>query len=50
MISNTTSEAKDITLSRLSLRGASPSDISKIIADDIEKWVKVAKFAGLKPE
>jgi tripartite-type tricarboxylate transporter receptor subunit TctC len=27
-----------------------PSDLAKLIADDIEKWVKVAKFAGLKGE
>jgi len=28
----------------------SPSDFGKLIADDTEKWGKVVKFAGLKPE
>jgi tripartite-type tricarboxylate transporter receptor subunit TctC len=27
----------------------SPADFGKLIADDIEKWVKVVKSAGLKP-
>jgi tripartite-type tricarboxylate transporter receptor subunit TctC len=28
----------------------SPADFGKFIADEIEKWGKVVKFAGLKPE
>ena len=28
----------------------SPADFGKVIADDIEKWAKVIKFANIKPE
>ena len=28
----------------------SPADYGKLIADDTEKWAKVVKFAGIKPE
>jgi hypothetical protein len=28
----------------------SPSEFGKLIAEDIEKWAKVLKFAGIKPE
>jgi tripartite-type tricarboxylate transporter receptor subunit TctC len=28
----------------------SPADFGKLIADDTEKWAKVVKFAGIKPE
>ena len=28
----------------------SPADFGKLIADEIEKWNKVVKFAGIKPE
>jgi tripartite-type tricarboxylate transporter receptor subunit TctC len=28
----------------------SPADFGKLIADETEKWGKVVKFAGLKPE
>jgi tripartite-type tricarboxylate transporter receptor subunit TctC len=28
----------------------SPADFSKLIADEIEKWAKVIKFAGIKPD
>jgi tripartite-type tricarboxylate transporter receptor subunit TctC len=31
------------------LRG-SPSDFGKLIVDETEKWAKVIKFAGIKPE
>ena len=31
------------------LRG-SPADFGKLIADETEKWGKVIKFAGIKPE
>ena len=29
---------------------ASPEDFGKLIAEETEKWGKVVKFAGLKPE
>jgi hypothetical protein len=28
----------------------SPADFGKFIADEIEKWTKVIKFAGIKPQ
>jgi hypothetical protein len=28
----------------------SPSEFGKLIAEDIEKWAKVIKFADIKPE
>jgi tripartite-type tricarboxylate transporter receptor subunit TctC len=28
----------------------SPAEFSQLIAEDIEKWAKVIKFAGIKPE
>jgi tripartite-type tricarboxylate transporter receptor subunit TctC len=28
----------------------SPADFGKLIADEIEKWARVVKFAGIKPE
>ena len=28
----------------------SPADFGKFIADETDKWAKVVKFAGLKPE
>ena len=30
--------------------GGSPADFAKLIADETEKWGKVIKFAGVKPE
>jgi tripartite-type tricarboxylate transporter receptor subunit TctC len=30
--------------------GSSPDDFGKLIADETEKWGKVVKFAGLKPD
>jgi hypothetical protein len=32
------------------LIAGSPSDFGKLIADETEKWGKVVKFAGIKPE
>jgi len=42
-------------LARLSELGASPivgspADFGKLIADETEKWAKVIKFAGIRPE
>ena len=28
----------------------SPADFGKLIAEETEKWAKVVKFAGLRPE
>ena len=28
----------------------SPAEFEKLVADDIEKWAKVVKFAGIKPD
>jgi tripartite-type tricarboxylate transporter receptor subunit TctC len=28
----------------------SPADFGKLIAEETEKWAKVVKFAGMKPE
>jgi hypothetical protein len=28
----------------------SPADFGKLIGDDTEKWAKVIKFAGIKPQ
>jgi len=28
----------------------SPADFGKLIADETEKWGKVIKYAGIKPE
>jgi tripartite-type tricarboxylate transporter receptor subunit TctC len=33
-----------------SILAGSPADFRKLIADDTEKWAKVVKFAGIKPE
>jgi tripartite-type tricarboxylate transporter receptor subunit TctC len=30
--------------------GGSPADFAKLIAEETEKWAKVVKFAGIKPE
>jgi hypothetical protein len=29
---------------------ARPPEFGKFIADEMEKWAKVVKFAGMKPE
>jgi tripartite-type tricarboxylate transporter receptor subunit TctC len=28
----------------------SPADFGKLVAEETEKWAKVVKFAGIKPE
>jgi tripartite-type tricarboxylate transporter receptor subunit TctC len=33
-----------------SVLAGSPADFGKLIADETEKWAKVVKFAGIKPE
>ena len=33
----------------LTVHAVSPADFTKFIADDIEKWAKIVKFAGIKP-
>ena len=30
--------------------GGSPADFGKLVADETEKWGKVVKFSGAKPE
>ena len=30
--------------------GGSPADFGKLLADETEKWAKVVKFAGIKPQ
>jgi len=32
------------------LLGGSPGDFDKLVADETEKWAKVVKFTGIKPE
>jgi tripartite-type tricarboxylate transporter receptor subunit TctC len=37
----------DLGLNTLAI---SPAEFGKLIADDIQKWGKVIKFAGIKPQ
>jgi hypothetical protein len=30
--------------------GGSPAEFGRLVADETEKWGKVIKFAGIKPE
>jgi tripartite-type tricarboxylate transporter receptor subunit TctC len=39
----------DLGLGGMELQG-SPTDFGKLIAAETEKWAKVVKFAGMKPE
>jgi tripartite-type tricarboxylate transporter receptor subunit TctC len=32
------------------IAGSSPAEFESMIAREIEKWVKVLKFAGVKPD
>ena len=41
--------AKFAELGGMVLAG-SPADFGKLIAEETEKWAKVVKFAGIKPE
>jgi hypothetical protein len=38
-----------IDLGGVALAG-SPAEFGKLIADETEKWAKVIKFAGIKPQ
>jgi hypothetical protein len=29
---------------------ATPADLGKLVADETEKWAKVVKFSGAKPD
>jgi hypothetical protein len=42
-------KAKLADLGGMPLTG-SPADFGKLIADETEKWGKVVKFAGMKPD
>jgi tripartite-type tricarboxylate transporter receptor subunit TctC len=42
-------KARLVDLGGTALSG-SPAEFGKLIADEIEKWAKVIKFAGIKPE
>ncbi|HEU5272595.1 MAG TPA: tripartite tricarboxylate transporter substrate binding protein [Xanthobacteraceae bacterium] len=49
-ISDDKIKARLADLGGLVLPPSAPADFGKLISDDIEKWTKVVKFAGLKPE
>jgi hypothetical protein len=34
----------------MDLLTGSPTDFGKLVADETEKWAKVVKFSGAKPE
>jgi tripartite-type tricarboxylate transporter receptor subunit TctC len=48
-IGDATIKARLGDLGGIVLPPAPPSDLGKLIADDIAKWVKVVKAAGIKP-
>jgi tripartite-type tricarboxylate transporter receptor subunit TctC len=33
----------------LTVHAVAPAEFAKMIADDIEKWAKIVRFAGIKP-
>jgi hypothetical protein len=33
----------------LTIHAVAPAEFAKMIADDIEKWAKIVRFAGIKP-
>jgi hypothetical protein len=43
------SPARFADLGGIALAG-SPADFGKLIADDTEKWAKLVKFSGAKPD
>jgi tripartite-type tricarboxylate transporter receptor subunit TctC len=48
-LTNPKLKARLADLSAAALFGSS-SDFAKLIADETEKWARVVKFAGIKPE
>jgi tripartite-type tricarboxylate transporter receptor subunit TctC len=48
-LTNTSMKARLADIGGEMLAG-SPADFGKLIADETEKWAKVVKFAGLRPE
>lgn len=49
MLTDTAAKARFIDLGASLLPG-SAADFANLIADETEKWGKVIKFAGIKPE
>ena len=45
-----TAGAVDLTDLGGTMFASSPADYAKLIADETDKWAKVVKFAGIKPE
>ena len=48
-LADPTMKARLADLGGITLAG-SPADFGKLIAEETEKWGKVVKFAGAKPE
>jgi tripartite-type tricarboxylate transporter receptor subunit TctC len=48
-LADSTLKARLADLGAMTLAG-SPADFGKLIADETEKWAKVIKFAGIKPQ
>ena len=48
-LADSTLKARLADLGAMTLAG-SPADFGKLIADETEKWGKVIKFAGIKPQ
>jgi tripartite-type tricarboxylate transporter receptor subunit TctC len=48
-LADSTLKARLADLGAMTLSG-SPADFGKLIADETEKWGKVIKFAGIKPQ